>query len=94
MDSGTVSVCRLTASWLNRTYGITRRGFPTQGCEVDPDPESKIRFTRGTLTLSRFRRPLQSTRWASSAPTVLRNYQPPEESCPCPSHQLWGTIPA
>lgn len=54
-------------------------GVPTAGCAVNPDPDSEIRFTRGTLNLSRFRRPLQSSQWPSSAPEWMRNYQPPEK---------------
>lgn len=54
-------------------------GVPTQGCAVKSQLDLPIRFTRGTLNLGRFRRPLQSARWSSAAPSWLQQYQPPEE---------------
>lgn len=54
-------------------------GIPTQGCAIDSQPDLAIRFTRGTLNLSRFRQPLQSARWSADAPAWLQNYRPPEE---------------
>jgi hypothetical protein len=54
-------------------------GIPTQGCAIDSQPNLAIRFTRGTLTLRRFRQPLQSVRWSADTPAWLQNYRPPEE---------------